>query len=237
MVVIFFGSVRIDTAMAMIVVVIVLMAVMVVGGQRMGDQVQERVSQQSAGREAQEYFQERLVFVFVFDGNEEEYEERQDAYGHGGRQRFYPQHRIDGRGLRLGVAVVMVATVVVVTVARAHFRKSQEDHREQQRPANVLQAFLGHRHGRASAEISRVLSRCVLSCRSDVRERENDGVETSVNNGNTASLSLRRRHSAPDNIVFAVVDRDARYKLRSSLITKNERRKPQLFDNADRPTR
>lgn len=94
---VFFGRMRIGATMAMVVMmmvvmmmVMVVMTVVTVRGQRMRNQVQESVAQQAAGRKAQEYFQESMVFVFVFNGYEEEHEKRQNADGHGRRQRFYP---------------------------------------------------------------------------------------------------------------------------------------------------
>lgn len=87
------------TVLAVAVTVIVMMMMMViVRVQRVRDQVQKRVAQQSAGRETQEYLQERLVFVLVVDGYEEQHEKRQHADGHRGRQRFDPQHRVGDHG-------------------------------------------------------------------------------------------------------------------------------------------
>lgn len=87
---VFFRRMRIDATMAMVVMMMVGMTVVMVRGQRMRNQVQESVAQQSAGRKAQEYFQERMVFVFVFNGYEEEHQKWQNADGHGGQQRFCP---------------------------------------------------------------------------------------------------------------------------------------------------
>jgi len=147
-----FGRGRFDTTVLAVMVVAMMMVVVVVvvvfeRGQRVRDQVQERVAQQSAGREAQEYLEERLVFVLVVDGYEEQYEKRQHADGHGGRQRSDPQHRVGDRGRRVPVPVVVVVTVVLVTVARAERRQRQEHEREQQHPANVHQETSdGRRH-------------------------------------------------------------------------------------------
>lgn len=96
---VFFRRMRIGATMTVVVMmmavvvvmmVVVVMTVVTVRGQRMRNQVQESVAQQAAGRKAQEYFQESMVFVFVFNGYEEEHEKWQNADGHGRRQRFYP---------------------------------------------------------------------------------------------------------------------------------------------------
>lgn len=88
---VFFRRMRIGATMAMaVMMMVVVMTVVIVRGQRMRNQVQESVAQQSAGCKAQKYFQERMVFVFVFNGYEEKHEKWQHANGHGRRQRFYP---------------------------------------------------------------------------------------------------------------------------------------------------
>lgn len=150
------------TAVLVIVAVIVatVVAVVMVRGQRVGNEVQERVAQQSAGREAQQYLQEGLVLVFILDGYEEEHAKRQHADGHGGAQRLCPESGIDrhrrhvGRGLTAMVVFVVLVTVVVmvlvlvVSVAQAQFRQAEEHEREQQCPADVLTPLFGRqRHG------------------------------------------------------------------------------------------
>lgn len=148
------------------VAVLVAVAVVIVRGQRVGDEVQERVAQQPAGREAQQYLQERLVLVFVLDGYEEQHEKRQHADGHGGAQRLGPERGVDRHRAAVVVVVsafvvlvvsvfvvvrvivVVVVVVVVVPVAQAQFRQAQEHEREQERPAHVLGPLLGRRrHG------------------------------------------------------------------------------------------
>lgn len=98
------------------------------------------------------------MFVLVVDGYEEQHEKRQHANGHGGRQCFGPEHRVDDRrrhglGGMVMVIVVMVIVIVVmvVSVAQTEFRQSEEHKREYQRPANVLDAFL-RQHGYVSAD-------------------------------------------------------------------------------------
>jgi len=95
------------------------------------------------------------VLVLVVDGYEEEHEKRQHANGHGGRQRFRPKRQVDAR--RLGVCV-MAVVVVMVTVARAQFRQTQEYGHEQQRPANVPDIFLGQLHDGGESTDNRVFS-------------------------------------------------------------------------------
>lgn len=91
------------------------------------------------------------MFVLVVDGYEEQHKKRQHANGHGGRQCFGPEHRVDDRrGHGLG-GMVIVVIVMVVSVAQTEFRQSEEHEREYQRPANVLDAFL-RQHGCVSAD-------------------------------------------------------------------------------------
>lgn len=147
------------TTVTVVMMMVISGSVMVVRGQRMRDQVQKSVAQQSAGGEAEQDLQERLVFFLVLDGYEEEYEERQHADGDGGRQRFHPQHRVGagrlGGGVEMVVMTMMMVAVVMavavaVTVTRAQFRQTQEDGHEQQGPTDVPHALLGYRHGSAS---------------------------------------------------------------------------------------
>lgn len=145
---------------AVLVIVAMVVAVMMVRGQRVGNEVQERVAQQSAGREAQQHLQEGLLLVFVLDGNEEEHEKRQHADGHGGAERLDPESGVGRHGRHVGravmvmvfvvvvVVVVVVVPVVMVPVAQAQFRQAEEHGREQQRPADVLAPLFGRRrHG------------------------------------------------------------------------------------------
>jgi len=95
------------------------------------------------------------VFVFVVDGYEEQHEKRQHANGHGGRQCFGPERRVDDRRRHgiggMVIVMVIVIVVMVVSVAQTEFRQSEEHKREYQRPANVLDAFL-RQHGCVSAD-------------------------------------------------------------------------------------
>jgi len=52
----------------------------------------------------------------------------------------------------------MAVVVVMVTVARAQFRQTQEDGHEQQRPANVPDIFLGQLHDGGESTDNRVFS-------------------------------------------------------------------------------
>lgn len=138
---------RFGATILAVVVLVMMMMMMFVWGQRVRDQMQERVTQQSARRETQEYLQKRLVFVIVVDGYEEQYEKRQHADGHGGRQRPDPQHRVGDHESRLGgTVVVMMIVVMTVPVARTEFWQRQQNEREQQWPVNVFQeTFYVHR--------------------------------------------------------------------------------------------